>query len=195
LIIVDQFEELFTQNPEVVQASFAELLGRLPLEADLFVLLSMRDDFLMHCHRFEALAPLFSELTPLGPPTGASLRRAIVEPALRCGYRFEDESIVDEMLTEVEGERGALPMLAFAAAQLWKRRDRESGRLTRAAYEEIGGVEGALAQHADATLERIGADRQPVVRDEVQVIVQVVECVKTGRQYLARLVEMATVCA
>ncbi|MGB5401493.1 MAG: protein kinase [Thermoanaerobaculia bacterium] len=125
LIILDQFEELFTQNPEAVQASFAELLGRLPLEADLFVLLSMRDDFVMHCHRFEALRPIFSELSPLDPPLGSALRRALVEPALRCGYRFEDESIVEEMLSEVEGQRGALPLLAFAAAQLWERRDRE----------------------------------------------------------------------
>ena len=66
LLIVDQFEELFTQNPAEVQDRFAELLGRLALEADLHVLLSMRDDFLFRCQPFEALAPLFSEMTPLG---------------------------------------------------------------------------------------------------------------------------------
>jgi ATPase subunit of ABC transporter with duplicated ATPase domains len=52
LLVVDQFEELFTQNPPEVQERFAALLGRLPLEADLFVLLSMRDDFLLHCQAF-----------------------------------------------------------------------------------------------------------------------------------------------
>jgi serine/threonine protein kinase/WD40 repeat protein len=165
LIILDQFEELFTQNPEAVQASFAELLGRLPLEADLFVLLSMRDDFVMHCHRFEALRPIFSELSPLDPPLGSALRRALVEPALRCGYRFEDESIVEEMLSEVEGQRGALPLLAFAAAQLWERRDRETGLLTRKSYELIGGVGGALAQHAEAILDYIGEGNVPIVRE------------------------------
>ena len=104
------------------------------------VLLSMRDDFLFHCHRFASLTPVFSALTPLGPPTGAALRRALVQPALKCGYRFEDESLVDEMLAQVAGERGALPLLAFTAARLWERRDRERGLLTRAAYDEIGGV-------------------------------------------------------
>ena len=49
--------------------AFAELLGRLPLETDVFVLLSMRDDFLFQCQAFEALAPVFSEMTPLGSPT------------------------------------------------------------------------------------------------------------------------------
>ena len=108
---------------------------------------------------------MFSELTAIGPPTGAALRRALVQPALKCGYRFEDESVVEEMLVQVAGERGALPLAAFAMARLWDTRDRERGLLTRSAYDEIGGVGGALAQHAEATLERIGQDRLPIVRE------------------------------
>jgi hypothetical protein len=103
LVIVDQFEELFTQNPSDVQARFAALIGRLALEADVHVLLSMRDDFLMRCNDHRALAPVFSELTPLKPLTGPALRRALVQPAMTCGYRFEDEGLVDEMIAEVEG--------------------------------------------------------------------------------------------
>ncbi len=139
--------------------------GQLALEADVHVLLSMRDDYLFHCQAFEALKPLFSELTPLGPPTGSSLRRAIIQPALRCGYRFEDETIVEEMLQEVTKERAALPLIAFTASQLWERRDRNTGYLTRATYDEIGGVGGALAQHAEATLEQIGQNHTPIVRE------------------------------
>ena len=60
--------------------------------------------------------------------------------------------------TAVEGERGALPLLAFAAAWLWERATATRGLLTREAYEAIGGVAGALAQHAEATLERIGTE-------------------------------------
>ena len=69
------------------------------------------------------------------------------------------------MLAEVEGERGALPLLAFAAARLWEKRDREAGLLTRQAYLDIGGVGGALAQHAEATMDRIGSDRLAIVRE------------------------------
>jgi hypothetical protein len=165
LVIVDQFEELFTLNSPEVQGRFAELLGRLPIEADLHVVLSMRDDFLFRCHEQPALAPILSELTLLGPPTGANLRRALEQPALLCGYRIEDESLLEEMLKKVEGERGALPLLAFAVSQLWERRDRGVGHLTRQAYEEIDGVSGALARHAESTLERIGADREETVRE------------------------------
>ncbi len=165
LIVVDQFEELFTLCRPEVQASFASLLGRLADEADVHVLLVLRDDFLFRCHEYAALAPIFSELTPLGPPAGGTLRRALVQPALLCGYRFEDELLADEMLAAIEGERGALPMLAFTAARLWENRDRGRGLLTREAYQRLGEASGALAQHAEATLERIGSEREPTVRE------------------------------
>jgi serine/threonine protein kinase len=165
LLVIDQFEELFTLNPDEVQERFADLLHRLALEAQVHVLLTMRDDFLFHCHRFEVLQPVFSEITPLGPPTGAALRRAVVQPALKCGYRFEDEALVEAMISEVGDERGTLPLIAFACAQLWQHRDRDQGLLTQAAYDEIGGVIGALAQHAEATLKGIGSQRTPMVRE------------------------------
>ncbi len=165
LVIVDQFEELFTLNPPEVQEAFASLLGRLVVEADIHVLLSLRDDFLFHCQKHESLAPVFSELTPLGTLSESALRRALVQPALACGYRFEDEALVEEMVSEVSRERGVLPLLAFAASRLWEKRDREKGLLTREAYQEIGGVAGALAQHAEETLERIGTQRTPLVRE------------------------------
>jgi WD40 repeat protein len=165
LLVVDQFEELFTLCPPETQRAFGSLLARLVLDADVSVLLSLRDDFLVHCHELEPLAPAASDLTILGPLGEAALRRALVQPALKCGYRFEDESLVDEMVGSVANERGALPLLAFTAARLWETRDRERGLLTRAAYREIGGVAGALARHAEATLERIGAPRVPIVRE------------------------------
>jgi len=165
VLIVDQFEELFTLNDDEVQARFAELLARLPLEADVHVLLSLRDDFLMQCNRHEPLRPIVQGLTLLDPPAGANLRRALVQPATTCGYRFEDDELVEEMLAEVEGERGALPLVAFALARLWEKRDRDSGVLTRQAYQEIGGVGGALARHAEATVDRIGVEHIPIVRE------------------------------
>ena len=165
LLVLDQFEELFTLNPPDVQARFSELVGRMVLEADVRVLLSMRDDFLLHCHDHEPLEPVFSELVPLKPPGGDALRRAVVQPALLCGYRFEDDALIEEMLSQVTEERGALPLLAFTVSCLWDEREREAGLLTRQAYREIGGVGGALAQHAEATLVRIGVARAPIVHE------------------------------
>ncbi len=57
LVVVDQFEELFTLNPGETQARFASLLGRLASQADVHVLLSLRDDFLMRCLEHRASRP------------------------------------------------------------------------------------------------------------------------------------------
>ncbi len=135
------------------------------METDIHVVLSMRDDFASICSSFEVLQPVFHDLTMLNPPTGGNLRRALVQPATSCGYRFEDDELVDEILAEVEGERGALPLLAFALACLWDKRDRETGLLTRRAYHDIGGVGGALARHAEATVDSIGVEQIPIVRE------------------------------
>jgi serine/threonine protein kinase len=165
LLVVDQLEELFTLNPDEVQERFAGLLGRLSREADVRVLLSLRDDFLMKCADHEPLARVFESLSPIPALSREGLCRALVEPARKRGYRFEDEALVEEMVESVEGARGALPLLAFAVSRLWEKRDREKKLLTRAAYEEIGGVAGALAQHAEATFDRIGSAREPIVRE------------------------------
>ena len=165
LLVVDQFEELFTLNPESVQESFVALLRRLVDAAGIHAVLVLRDDFLLECHRHPQLAPIFGELTPVGPPPAAELRKALTEPAARHRFGFNSELLVDEMVGEVEAERGALPLLAFAVSRLWEHRDRERRLLTREAYEKIGGVGGALAQHAEATVDAIGHDRLPIVRE------------------------------
>jgi len=99
------------------------------------------------------------------PLSGTALRRALVQPALKCGYRFEDETLVDDLLRDLEKERGALPLLAFAASLLWEKRDRQKGQLTREAYKEIGGVQGTLAQHAETMMAKLGAENEPIVRE------------------------------
>jgi WD40 repeat protein/DNA-binding winged helix-turn-helix (wHTH) protein len=165
LVAVDQFEELFTLNAPETQARFAALLGRLAGEGGVHVLLSLRDDFLIRCCEQASLAPVLAQLTALLPLGADALRRALVEPARKRGCRFEDEALVEEMVEAVEGARAALPLLAFAVSRLWERRDREKRLLTHEAYQEIGGITGALAQHAEATLDRIGGERQVLVRE------------------------------
>jgi len=173
LLVFDQFEEVFTQCARESREAFVRLLGRAPLEADVHVLLGLRDDFLLECNEHPELSPVFAELTPLRAPSGTALRDVLTQPALACGYRFEDDELVETMLREVEGERGALPLLAFAAACLWERRDRQRGLLTREAYEAIGGVAGALARHAEEVLARIGPARVSLVRELFRNLVTV----------------------
>jgi hypothetical protein len=204
VLIVDQFEELFTQNAPGVQQRFADLLGRLAREADVHVLLSMRDDFHFRCHEHESLSPVFDTITPISNPSRPDLRRALCEPAARLGFAFEDEGLVEEMLDAVEGERVTLPLLAFTIARLWEARDPSSRLLTRQAYEDLGGIQGALAQHAEATLSSIGAQKLPIVREvfrnlvtaqgtrasrEVDELLSVFEDPDSARKVVAALID------
>ena len=165
LLIIDQFEELFTLNTPEVQTRFAEVIGALARNADVHVVLSIRDDFLYRCHEHDELLPVFTELTPLKVPAREDLHRALIQPAAGLGFSFEDSSLVDEMVEAVSGERGALPLLAFAVARVWEKRDRERRLMTRQAYADIGGVVGALSQHAEATIDRIGSQHIRVMRE------------------------------
>jgi DNA-binding winged helix-turn-helix (wHTH) protein len=165
LLIVDQFEELFTLNSTEVRIDFVTVLGRLIDAAGVHVLVALRDDFLHQCRALVQLRPLFEGLTMLEQPDKTGLHRAVAIPATRLGFSFEDESIVEEMVAEVVRERAALPLLALAISQLWDKRNRDSQLLTRHAYDEIGGVSGVLVRHAEATLRAIGGARTPIVRE------------------------------
>jgi hypothetical protein len=119
---------------------------------------------------------------PLEQPDAEGLHRALVEPARRLGFAYEDESLAGEMIAEVEGERGALPLLAFAVARLWERRDNSRHVLTRQAFQDIGGVGGALARHAETTLKAIGDERIPIVRELCRNLVTA-ECTRAVREW------------
>jgi hypothetical protein len=147
----------------------------------------MRDDFLIRTQDHPSLRPILLDLTALLPLSEQGLRKAVVEPAKRFGFTFEDDDLVEEMVQAVEGERGALPLLAFAVARLWEERDKERKLLTRQAYGRLGGVTGALAQHAEATLERIGPEREPIVRELLRNLstAQQTRCVVDAEELLS----------
>ena len=82
---------------------------------------------------------------------------AIEQPAKGSGLELE-RGLTDRLLQDVGQEQGNLPLLEFALMQLWERR--ENGRLTHQAYKNIGGVKGALAQHADQVYDRLSIEEQ-----------------------------------
>ena len=165
MLVVDQFEELFTLNSPTCSRGTRTCSAGSRSRPMSTSCCRCATTFSSIATAHEALRPVFSEITPLGPLVGGALRRALVQPASRCGYRFEDDELVDEMLAEVEGERGALPLLAFAAARLWEKRDRGDGLLTGKPISDIGGVGGALARHAEARSIESATDREPIVRE------------------------------
>jgi len=168
LVFVDQLEELYTLVPDAdVRRAFTSALVGIADDAaaPLRVVVSMRADFLDRVTDDPRFADeLARGLLFLSTPDSAGLREALVQPIEHVGYRFEAMAIVDDMLAALAGTPGALPLLQFAASQLWDARDRDRRLVTSASYAAIGGITGALATHADAVVANMNATAQKLTR-------------------------------
>ncbi len=155
LLVADQFEELYTQNPseEQRQLFLNQLLALSDTALPCAVLLTLRADFLSPLLLDEHLGEVFkaSPKAFLGPMDEAGLRAAIEGPAQQLGIRLE-AGLTERILKDLGEAPGRLPLMAFALSELWQRQD--NGQLTHAAYDSIGGVNKALAHYADGVLEK-----------------------------------------
>jgi eukaryotic-like serine/threonine-protein kinase len=126
------------------------------------VVLTMRADFLHRAADDPALARAIGEHDLIvSPMTLAELRDAIVRPAELAGGDFEP-GLVDELVEQ--GQQGALPLLEYTLAELWKERQ-PNGTMIWDVYRRLGGIEGVLAARADAILaERYTAEQRDELR-------------------------------
>jgi len=168
VLVVDQAEEVFTLCDEPAQRDwFASALGSLDDDPDgpVRVVLSVREDFFGQLASLRSLHGRFNrQVEVVTVPDRDGLLRTLVFPLQRFGYEFDDPALASEMVGAVEGEAAALALLQFCADRLWESRDRSWKRLTRQAYEAIGGVAGALTQHAEHTLQGLTRTQRRAAR-------------------------------
>lgn len=147
LVIVDQLEEALADDaPDLgsaVRLLFAE--GR---PNRLRVLATLRADFLDAALNHPGLgAVLGEEIHVLAPLLGSRLREVVTVPIDAIAAVSYEPGLVDRLLSDAAEAPGILPLLGFTLARLWERQSQ--GRLTFAAYENLGGVKGALANQAE----------------------------------------------
>ena len=168
LLLVDQFEELYTlvSDPTERAAFTAALAGLADDPASpTRVVISLRSDFLDRASEDPAFMTELSQgLFFVTPPSREGLRDALVQPAELAGYRYESAEIVDDMLKHLATTSSALPLLQFAASKLWESRDREGKQLTMASYQALGGIAGALASHADSVMGELTSQSRALAR-------------------------------
>ena len=177
LLIIDQFEELYTQVDTDVRRDFLDvvLAPGFGTAAHPFatLLLTMRADFMGQALAYTPMVDaLQNNDVKIGLMSADELTRAIEQPALNQGVGFA-EGLVTRILEDVGDHAGNLPLLEFALTLLWERQT--GGQMTHAAYEAIGGVSGALAQHADETLAKLTADDPEREQAIQRVMVQLVQ--------------------
>ena len=165
VVVVDQFEELFTAcGDEGERAAFvAELLGLLePGSAPARVILAVRADYLGWCAQYQELASRVADGAVLvGPMSDDEVRQAVEGPARYAGLEVEPD-LLHAVVEDVRGRPGGLPLLSTALLDTWERR---RGRtLTHAGYLAAGGVSGALARLADSAYARLAPAEQEAAR-------------------------------
>jgi WD40 repeat protein/tRNA A-37 threonylcarbamoyl transferase component Bud32 len=168
LLFCDQFEELYTQGaPRDERAAFVACLEGVADDpsSPLRVVLSLRSDFLDRAAEDRAFTSELTRGLMLLPPMGrGELRDALIKPLLPTGHTFESDALVETILDALESTPSPLPLLQFTADRLWHARDRAGQRITQAAYDELGGVAGALATHADTVLAGLPQREQRLAR-------------------------------
>ncbi|WP_344338416.1 hypothetical protein, partial [Kitasatospora putterlickiae] len=174
VIVVDQFEEVFTLcTDQDERARFLDLLlavtvprpnGQAPDPTNPAasppsprgprVVLAVRADFFGHCATHLALAEAFQGAVQLVTPmTPDELREAVVKPAATANLIVE-RALTARIVREVGDEPGGLPLMSHALLETWRRR--QGRALTEAAYEAAGGIHGAIARTAEELYERFG---------------------------------------
>ena len=174
LVVVDQLEELFTLcQDDGERKVFAESLAAAArsVEDPVRVVFTLRDDFLVRTEQVGALRNRIGQgLQILTVPAADDLLRIVTEPARRVGYELEGD-LAAEMVKEVADQPGSLALISFTASKLWELRDRHFKQLTRSAYRTLGGVGGALARHAELTLDGMLPEERALTREAFRHLV------------------------
>ncbi|MFK0024472.1 hypothetical protein [Streptomyces sp. NPDC090798] len=154
LLVVDQFEELFAlcTDPGERALFIERLLTALDPDSGLRVIIGVRADFYGRCAEHGPLAEALRDSSLLvGPMTPQRLREAVVRPAAARRVVVE-RALTARIVADVADEPGGLPLMAHALREIWRRRSART--LSLAAYEAIGGVQGAVAHTAEEVYAR-----------------------------------------
>ncbi|HYN31982.1 MAG TPA: BTAD domain-containing putative transcriptional regulator, partial [Ilumatobacteraceae bacterium] len=149
LLVIDQFEELFSMVPSERRAPFIEALTAAATEEQsrCRIVITLRADAFdqpLGLHTFGELVR--GGLVTVAFPSNDDLVASIVQPAHTAGLQLEP-GLVDEIVREVRDQPGGLPLLQHALTELVERR--ENRTLTRAAARASGGITGALGRRAE----------------------------------------------
>jgi WD40 repeat protein/transcriptional regulator with XRE-family HTH domain len=178
ILFIDQFEEIFTQlNDEEERVTFLNSLIQAATTEDgrVIVLFAMRSDFVMNCATYPKLNALFNRQSiQIGAMEPDELANAIAQPALRVGLRI-DRELVKEIIEDMEGEPGALPLMQFALKDQFDSQQGKGGGidLTLDDYRQHGGLHRSLGRHADDSFARLQADEQELARSIFSGLIEI----------------------
>ncbi|MGH7594881.1 MAG: hypothetical protein ACREOI_00955, partial [bacterium] len=177
LIVVDQFEELFRFKQASKDdhtgddaAAFVALLLQASKsdKAPIYVVLTMRSDFLGDCSQFRDLPEAMNEAQYLVPRLTRDQRRSAIAGPVAVGGGDMAPRLVQQLLNDGGDNPDQLPILQHALMRTWDywSRDHHDGEpIDLDHYERIGGMSRALSLHADEAYEELPDDRSQKIAE------------------------------
>jgi WD40 repeat protein/serine/threonine protein kinase/DNA-binding XRE family transcriptional regulator len=187
MLIIDQFEEVFTLVPdEAVRAHLLDSLVTAALDerGRVRVVVTLRADFLDRPLGYMDFGELLRQrMEVVLPLTPDELEHAIVGPAERIGLQLEP-GLVSTIIRDVGDQPGTLPLLQYALTELFEKR--ADSTLTKATYQAIGGVLGALGRRAEEVFQGLSEPDQAAARQLFLRLVTLGEAVEDTRRRVLR---------
>ncbi|MEM9276327.1 MAG: CHAT domain-containing protein, partial [Cyanobacteria bacterium P01_F01_bin.143] len=186
LIFVDQFEEIFTlcSNLEI-RRNFIQSLIALAQNRDksIKLVLAMRSDFFEQFSAYPQFARIAERNIHLvADMEEGELRQAIEKPAAEHGVVFEP-GLVAEIIHDVRGQAGSLPLLQYTLDLLWQDDDLSNRTLNNSTYHQLGGVTGALQKHVNEIFQGLPPEQQLATK---QIFLRLVDVVSSEQSEVLR---------
>lgn len=165
LILVDQLEEIFTARDitQEMRDAWFHVLAALAMTGRIWVVATMRSEFFPRVPEQRDLFQLVRHGGGyiLSPPELPELHQIIRYPALAAGLQFDRHAetgrdLSEQIYQDAADAGDALPLLEFTLEELYQRR--RENVLTWSAYDELGGLAGAIARRAQETYEALPSE-------------------------------------
>ncbi len=183
VLVLDQFEEVFTLvEDESERALLLDAIAEAVLaeRSRVRVIVTLRADFIDKPLRYMDFGELMQRRSEFVLPlTPDEMERAIAGPADRVGLKLEG-GLVESITGDVIDQPGGLPLLQYALTELFERRTDHA--LTKAAYQSIGGVRGALGRRAEEVYQSLDESQQATARQIFLRLVTLGEGVEDTRR-------------
>jgi WD40 repeat protein len=167
LLVIDQFEELFRygslKKKEDEQSASGDFVNSVfssvgQLEVNIFIILTMRSDFIGECAHYQGLTTLINNSNYLVPHMGSeNYREAIVGPVKYAGAEIEP-GLIDTLLNEIGNRTDQLPVLQHALMRTWthwQELDEPDRPIGKVDYDSVGTMKDAMSLHVNEAYEEL----------------------------------------
>ncbi len=181
LVVVDQFEEIFRMRrvrtgiggPDDEAAAFVKLLLEAchQTELSIYVVITMRSDFIGDCSEFRDLPESLNQSQYLIPRMTRDQCQEAIEGPIAVGGATITARLVQRLLNDVGDDPDHLPVLQHALMRTWETWSSHVPTwepVDLVQYEQIGGMATALSRHADEAFQELDERGRLIARKMFQ---------------------------